>query len=314
MTDRIKKQLDAAVSLHGSLMSEAESSFAHEIAAASFATHVDELKQILTAEKADSSFEIVEFRLRAPAFRQGAVPLRMISHATEDIRRMIGYAALRLVQGGIKRKRVPDDLYDLLNLRLAGVLPGSSRLVVAAAAHRDLFDDGIAKDALNRIFTVLFSNGSGDAFLESVTDLGPSSARRLRDFLKLVRRYSAEVDFTWRYNGTVVQNWIGSSEVIEKVSNALEVTELREQDEIILTGRVELLSKRERIHLRLESGELVRILYPKSLLDLVSTFHLDQKLTLFCQVTETENPLTLESSIFYELLGIQGEQDAAANP
>ncbi len=313
MRDRIKKQLEEARLLHESLEKEATVSFAHEMAAASFATHFDELQQIFTIEGANVEFEIVEFRLRAPMFRQGAVPLRMITHVAEDIRRMIGYAALRLVQGGIRRKRVPDDLYDLLNLRLAGILPGSSRIVVAAAAHRDLFDDGIAKDALARIFSVLFSDGTGESFLEAVTDLGPSSARRLRDFLKLIRNYSAEVDFTWRYNGEIIQKWIGSTDAIDHVANALEVTELREQDEIILTGRIELLSKRERLNLRLETGELIRILYPKSLLEIVSTFHLDQKLSLLCEVTETENPLTSESSIFYELLSVQSEPDSAGN-
>ena len=81
-----------------------------------------------------------------------------------------------------------------LDLRLAAVLPGSSRLVITSAAHRDLLDDGIAKSSLDRVFRVLESGGQGQEFLEAITDLGPSSARRLRDLLHLIVSSAAELD------------------------------------------------------------------------------------------------------------------------
>jgi hypothetical protein len=217
---------------------------------------------------------------------------------------MLGYAALRLIRGGVDRKRVPEDLYDELDLRLAAVLPGSSRLVITTAAHRDLLDDGLAKGSLERVFRVLESEGRGSEFLEAITDLGPSSARRLRELLHLVRASSAELDLYWRYAGQTVRRWNGTDTALASVAHALDVTELHALDEVFLAGVIELLSKRERIHLRTEEGRNIRVLFPKRLLAKVSELHLDQHVRLRCSVTETLNPFTGEMSTFYELLEV----------
>lgn len=307
MNERLKKYLSDAKAIHAEAMAKAKAgSFAHKLSAESFADHLAELQQIGVVEDDRPIFELIDFRLKASALNSGSVPLGLISKAAEHIRTMIGYAALKLIQGGINRKRIPNDLYETLDLRLAGILPGSSRLIVVATADRDLLGDGLAKNALERIFSVLETQGNGPEFLEAITDLGPSSAKRLREFLKLLKYYSAEAEFSWKYSGEPVKYWNGTKEIIDSVASALEVTEIKEQARIDLSGKIELLSKRERIALRTQDGKLTRILYPKILLTEVSTLHLDQEVTLLCQVTETENPLTNESSIFYELLEIKG--------
>lgn len=309
MKKRIKMLLTEAEKLKKDALVKSKSgSFAYKLSADSISDHIDELKQIAIVNDDRPIYELIDFRLKAPSLNSGSVPLSLIAKAAEEIRTMIGYAALRLVQGGIKRKRVPKDLYEELDLRLAGILPGSSRLLVVGPANRDLYDYGLTKSALERIFSVLDTSGEGPQFLEAITDLGPSSAKRLREFLKLLSIYSAEAEFSWKYAGTEVRKWIGKRETIESVTSALEVTEITEQERVILVGKIELLSKRERIDLRTREGGLIRILYPKILLPKVFELHLDQKVTLQCQVTETENPLTNESSIFYELLDIMANQ------
>ncbi len=76
------------------------------------------------------------------------------------------------------------------------------------------------------------------------------------------------------------------------VTSALELTEITEQEKITLEGKIELLSKRERIELRVDGDRLIKVLYPKSMLPFVSELHLGQEVIISCQVTETENPLT----------------------
>lgn len=219
---------------------------------------------------------------------------------------MVGFAAVRLINGGLSRKRIPKYLNEELDLRLAGVLQGSSRLIMTASANRDLLNDGLNKGALERIFSVLETNGRGASFLEAVSDLGPRSAKHLRELLKLVKLNSAEVEFSWRYSGEVVRVWNGNKDSLESVRDALEVTEINETERISLSGRIELLSKREKLDLKLANGRVIRILYPKTLLPIVSSLHLDQQVSILCQVAVTENPLTNESSTFYEMLSIQG--------
>jgi len=279
--------------------------FAYKLAARSMESHLDELSQIELTSTASPAFEMLDLRIKASHLRTGSAPLDLVAKLSEEVRKTLGYAALRLMQGGIDRKRVPKDLYAELDLRLAGILPGSSRFIVSAAANRDLLDDGISKGALERMFSVLSSMGEGEQFLSSVNVLGPSSAKSLREFLKIIRSNSAEAEFIWRYSGDEVSRWNGTKDAIDAVTSALEFTEIIEQEKVVLHGKIELLSKRERIELRVDDGRLIKVLYPKRVLSQVSELHLEQEVTLYCQVTETENPLTNESSVFYELLEIR---------
>jgi len=306
MSKRTKSHLEKAKNLLRDSLQQAESgSFAHDLEASSLRSHIDELETYEAIEQVGRTHELIDFRMIADKFKTGSVPLNIIARAAEEIRKMIGYAALRFTQGGMDRKRVPIDLYDELDLRLAGILPGSSRLIVAAAAHRDLFDDGVAKHAIERIIEVLETGGRGTEFLDSVADLGPSSARSLREFLKILRANSGALELTWRYAGTDVMRWSASAEVVSDVTAALEHTVLKEEAKQLFRGKIELLSKRERIQLRTDSGEVIRVLFPKRLLPDVSELHLDQEVALFCQVTVSENPLTNEFSHHYELLEVR---------
>lgn len=307
MTDKINKLLETAKALSEAARKLADSgSFSHRLAAESFESHMADLQQIQNTESTLTYFELIDFRLKSSALSSGTVPLNLIAKASESIRKMLGYSALRLMQGGINRSRVPQDLYGSLNLRLAGLLPGSSRIIVSANADRDMYGYGLASQALQRIFAVLESKGTGDNFLEAVTVLGPSGAKHLRDLLRLISEQSAEAEFTWKYAGEKAGYWNGTKDAIDSVVSALDVTEISEQQTETLFGKIEVLSKRERIELRTPENRVVRILYPNRLLSVVATLHLEQEVSLKVQVSETLNPLTSESSVFYELVEVFG--------
>jgi len=303
MIERLRRQLDLARARRDEFARahQEEPSFANRLATESMAAHVEDLRQQIALLDDRPVIELVEMRLKAPGFQDGSIPLSLIARIAEDFRQMIGYAALRLSRGGADRKRVPDNLYDELDLRLAAVLPGSSRLILTTSANRDLLDDGLSKSALGRFFRVLETRGAGEDFLEAISDLGPSSAKRMLDLLRLIVASNAEVDVTWRYSGETVNSWQGTHQALSDVTHALDVTEIDSREEVVLSGSVELLSKRERIHLRSDEGRTIRILFPLSLLPRVSELHLDQHVRLRCSVTETLNPYTGETATFYEL-------------
>ena len=306
MSDYLKNKAKEAKKLHEAAKEKAASGdFAYKLAAMSLESPIDDLTQIEFAKDISPEFEMLDFRLKAPHLKRGSAPLDLVAKLSDEVRKTIGYSALRLTRGGIDRKRIPKDLYGDLDLRLAGLLPGSSRFVISAAANRDLLDDGLSKGAIERVFAVLTTMGRGNEFLDAVTTLGPASAKSLREFLKLIKSHSAEAEFSWKYSGEEIGHWVGSKEAINSVTEALAVTEIVDQEKVLLHGKIELLSKREKIELRVPEGRLIKILYPKMLLSKVSELHLEQEVSLYCQVTETENPLTNESSIFYELLEIR---------
>jgi len=306
MNNRRKEYIKKAQELLGESQVLADSgSFAYQLQVSSLRGHLEELETYEAIHSIEGAYELVDVRMIARSFHAGSVPLNILAKSADEIRKMIGYAALRFIHGGIGRKRVPPSLYDELDLRLAGILPGSSRLLIAAAAHRDLFDDGIAKHAINRIMDVLETGGRGTAFLESVADLGPFSAKSLREFLRIIRKNNGALELTWKYAGKNIKQWKASVEVISDVTSALEQMVLKEKEKRLLKGKIEMLSKRERLQLRTVEGDVLRILFPKRLFGDVAELHLDQEVSLFCQVTVSENPYTNEVSQHYELLEIR---------
>lgn len=306
MSKRLRQQLLIAQERRRALdrLARDQGDFATSLASQSLSDHIDDLTRQIALLDERPVIELLEFRLKAKQFVDGSVPLRLVAKVAHEVRQVLGYAALRLVKGGVDRKRVPNELYNELDLRLTAVLPGSSRLVITAASNRDLLDDGLAKGSLDRVFRVLQSEGRGPEFLEAITDLGPSSGRRLRDFLHLVLTSSAELDLDWRYAGQRVRRWDGTTTALASVAHALTVTEVQARGEIVMHGAIELLSKRERIHLRTGEGRTIRVLFAKRLLPKVSELHLDQQVQLRCSVTETLNPFTGETSVFYELVDV----------
>lgn len=306
MNNKITQRVHEAKNLYEEAKDKANSGdFAYKLAAKSLESHLNELAQIELTSKVSPAFEMLDFRIKSPLLKTGSAPLDLVSKLAEQVRKTLGHAALRLMQGGIKRQRIPNELYDELDLRLEGILPGSSRFIVSAASNRDLLDDGISKGAIERVFSVLASSGKGEDFLQAINNLGPLGAKNLRELLKTISSYNAEADFTWKYSGEEICKWEGSKENIQSVTSALEVTEIKEQERLLLHGTIELLSKKERIDLRVNENEIVKILFPKTALSAVSELHLEQEVTLYCQVTETLNALTNESSTFYELLSIK---------
>jgi hypothetical protein len=306
MTNGLRKQIEEASRLKLELdkLAGQEGGFASKLASLSMASHIDDLAHQRAIEASASLFEHVELRLVAAKFSDGSAPLELISKLSDGFLHIVGYAALRLIRGGSSKKRIPRRLYQDLDLRLLGLLPGSSRLVISANSNRDVFDDGIAKGSLDRIFRLLLTNGEGNEFMEAVTDLGPQSSIWLRRFLDFIISECSDFEMLWRYRGDVVFNWQANQRILSRLSTALASTEVSTVEDRLISGVVELLSKRERIQLLSEDGSRYRILYPKYLLPAVSELHLDQAVVLKCAVFETSNPLTEETKTSYELLDV----------
>lgn len=301
----VLSKLQEARALLEQKMAEAGDSLAASLEVASMKAHVQQLELLAAIEATESRVESIEFRFSGKRFQGGSMPLGALASAANEIKKMLGYAALRSIQGGLDRRRVPKTLYEELDLRLAGLQPGSTRLAITASSERDLLDDGLAKRALERFFAVLHSGVAQEDFLESVLDFGPSSAKRLRELLNMARSNESGLDVTWTFGGDVVDSWAGSRESVERVASALGETEIEDRVLVTYTGIIELLSKNERVQLRTAEGKLIRILFPKRLLDQVSKLRLNQVASLKCEVVESLNRMTSERSTYAELVAVE---------
>ncbi|WP_320129364.1 hypothetical protein [uncultured Sphaerochaeta sp.] len=285
-----------------------EGDLAYELQSCSLRSHIDELENKVRIENIGRGYELLDFRMIVDSFQPGSVPLDIVAKIADEFRKMFGHAAHRLVQVGAEKKKVPNSIYKNLNLRLMGILPGSTRLLISAISNRDLFDEGLAKNTIERFINVLETYGEGDKFLEAIMDLGPSSAKNLKDLFNTINSLSGALEINWKHEGHTIRNWIASPEQVSRITSALGSTKIKKETENLVHGTIELLSKRERIHLRTDKGNLIRILFPIKLLEEVESLHLNQKVFLLCNITQTENPLTNESIQYYELVNIENNQ------
>lgn len=253
-------------------------------------------------------YEVMDFKLLAPSLSKGSVPLLLIAEIVKEIRSVVGYAALRLIQDGMNKHNIPKkSLHEHLDLRLSEVRPNfkAVHLIITANSERDLLNDGVVKKSLERIFSVLNTNGYSPNFLPAITKLGPSSAKHLRKFLSLMLSNSIEIDFIWRFSELKIGFWKGTKRDIKNLHSALEVKKIIERKNLILVGKISMLNKQKRIHLKNEKDKPISIFYPDIMFSEISRLCLDDEVTLECQFIKIINSITDELSVSYELLKIK---------
>lgn len=296
--EKTKKLIDS------SEQKAAQGSFAYALQSASLKSHLHDIEQQKLFLELQRYSEIIDLRMISDSLDTGTIPLGLLAKVSDHMQKMLGHVADRITRGKKATSRIPSEIYRKLNLQLIGLLPGSTRLMISATSDRDLFDEGLAKTSIQRVLDVLETYGEGEKFLESIMDLGAYGVRNLRDLLHILNSVSSAVEIEWEHNGQSLKQWKGSNLQISNIASFLDSMSIKETTEKILSGVIELLSKKERIQLRKESGELVRIFFSNTHLEEVEQLHLNQHVKLLCTISETENPHTDEKIQYFELIEI----------
>jgi len=281
-----------------------EDSFAGRLGIASFRHHVDELKRLANREQEAPFTEVLEVRVSGSRFSFGSAPLESLSEFTAEIRRIFGYTCLRIIEGS-QKKRVPSHIYSGLNLRLSALEAGSTKLIIAADSEKQLFEDSLAREASQRLMHVFGSEPDGPEFLESVTDIGPLAARRLKKLTFAMVEMDLGLSIQWISRGTVSGGYSQNKNRLARLAQALNSTTFTEEVETSVQGIIELLSARSRIHLRSADGKLLRITYPQRLLSEISTLSIGQQIKARVLMSSVTYKLTGETETLFELIKVE---------
>jgi hypothetical protein len=76
-------------------------------------------------------------------------------------------------------------------------------LIVAADSEKMLFSDSLARQAAQRIFSIFRLDPSDTEFLESVSDIGPIAARRLKRLMFGIVKMDLDLGIEWISRGTI---------------------------------------------------------------------------------------------------------------
>ena len=224
----------------------------------------EEAKHELLLEEAAEAGELIDLRLIGPR-ANGSIPLDWFIGAMEPLSRAWKTAAHRLRTGKDPTRAVDADVVSALNLKLAGIGYGSTRIFVTGNALPDLTGESLLQATLMQTFRLL--NARQDEFYDAVDAVGGKSAHHFSEFMKSLDNGGLAAEFTW-HSQRGRQHWEGRPDEIVRIRALLDTIKEPDRYEEVIVGRVAGITDTGRLDLRTEGGK-VSIRFPLRLTDQV---------------------------------------------
>lgn len=301
---RLERQLKEARSLLSADQARAKEAPENplmRIMAASFQRHVEDLEHQLYLAKAERSKEVFELRLHGNHLGFGSVPLRLLAQIAAPMNAAIEAAAWKL-RYGQDPHHIGDFFAELLDVRLASLAAGSSRLIFTGNIAPDAVGDSLLEGTLKELFSVL--NASAETFYEHVHTVGYRSARNLTALMKVLEQENVSAELSWATPESTTLRWHGSTCEIRRIHGLL--YRLQEPKIAIVhkTGTVRLLSETGRIEIAGEGGRKYKICYPKNLYADVCQLKLGDEFTFVLEESSHFDETRQETISHYTLIAI----------
>ncbi|CAN0594592.1 unnamed protein product, partial [Laminaria digitata] len=149
----------------------------------------------LALAKRERAHELVGVRLRGRRLDDGTIPLRSLMKFIPHINSLLEKAAWKTWASVSSGARVTDVFVKQLDLRLAAIESGSTKLVILGNTAPDLTGESALESALNAVFRLL--NAPNESFTDQLHDVGVDGARSLLSFLGAVESEGAYVEWSW---------------------------------------------------------------------------------------------------------------------
>lgn len=265
----------------------APNDFFLQIAAKNQEQSAQKVQHLLLIGEAEEAGELVDLRLIGPR-ANGSISLDWFITAMEPLSKAWKLAAHRLRYGHDAARAVGADVVSALNLKLAGIGYGSTRIFVTGNGLSDLTGENLLQATLVQMFRLL--NSSQDEFFDAVDAVGGKSAHQLSEFMKALDKAGMAAQFTWQ-SASGRYFWEGRPDEINRIRTLLDT--IREPERYVETveGRVAGITDTGRLDLRTGEGK-VFIRFPLRLTDQV------QRLTITSMAR-----VVVETSKYWDSVG-----------
>ena len=223
-----------------------------------------EVTHQLMLDEAEEAGELVDLRLLGPK-ANGSVSLDWFIRAMDPLSRAWKLAAHHLRYGHDPSRAVGADVISALNLKLAGIGHGSTRIFVTGNAMPDLTGESLLQATLVQVFRLL--NARQDRFYDAVDAVGGRSAHQLGEFMKELDAAGLAAQFTW-HSPRGREFWEGRPDEIVRIRALLDTVREPERYPETITGKVAGITDTGRLELRTEDGK-VPIRFPLELTEQV---------------------------------------------
>jgi hypothetical protein len=218
----------------------------------------------LALAQSEQAGELVDLRLIGPR-ADGNISLDWFIDAMEPLSKAWKLAAYRLRYGNDPTRGVGSDVVNALNLKLAGLAYGSTRILVTGNAIPDLTGESLLQATLTQTFRLL--NASQEDFYDAVDAMGGKSAHQLGRFMKSLDDVGLAAQITWQ-SPKGRRFWEGRPDEIARIRALLDTLKEPERYEEMIEGRVAGITDTGRLDLRTDDGK-VSIRFPLQLTEQV---------------------------------------------
>jgi len=220
-------------------------------------------RQALLVE-AEEAGELVDLRLIGPR-ANGSISLDWFIAVMDPLSKAWKLAAHRLRYGRDAARGVGSDVVSALNLKLAGLGYGSTRIFVTGNVLPDLTGESLLQATLTQTFRLL--NSKQEDFYDAIDAIGGRSAHQMSEFMKALDDSGLAAEFTWQSpRGREV--WDGRPDEITRIRALLDTIREPERYEEVLEGRVAGITDTGRLDLRTDDGK-ISVRFPLRLTDQV---------------------------------------------
>jgi hypothetical protein len=224
--------------------------------------------------------EIVEVRLIGKSAVHGTLPLDTLSLITGAFSDTIQRISRYTIAGAKQNKKLEDEVHRRLDLRLASVASGSTRLFISGQTHPDLFGYSLLNTAFERTFDLLEAPAPA-ALLEQVPTVGHHSIIALKRYLKGLHDCGLEAEMRWDTPSETFRSWYGDKRRLVSLGNMLGRVETEAPITLKFTGTVISLSLKGVVELADDQLGPLKAHYFDALLPAIQRVHVGQQ----CQGT-----------------------------
>ena len=280
--DFIQKEVDA-------MKQNKTRSFADMLLYRSMDSHLTDPKaETLKQDSRHPLIAFFELRLKGSEVDFGSIPLELLGAISTNLAALIQRATHKIASGK-DSKKVPYDVKSSLNLRLADLSPGSTKLGVTFSTGIAELVETVPSKAVKGIFDLLLSDDDNN-FMNHVAEIGYNSTVSLKRIVEECDKHNLTFDASWTgpfSNGTKVAT-IDSNKIKYLVSRLTSTISSPPITETV-TGELVVLSKYGKLELDV-GGEHLKASYPIEMLDLIQKKHkVGQIVSLLVETTEIHN-------------------------
>jgi len=258
--------------------------FAGRLALSSLRSHLADLNRQAFLLEAEEVRGFIDFRLIGNQVTNGTIRLGLLAKLAAPLADVLTATAHRFRFRDDDKPGSWDQVGRMLDLRLAALGAGSTRLYLTGNAALDLTGESLFDVSMTQLFALL--NADQESFFDSVHAMGPRAARAAETLLKAMETEDVAAELSWTSHNAQPYYWEGRTDRITQLRALLEQTEERQTEVLELRGAISLLSDTTRLEIR-EDGKAkaTKIRYRKDQLPLIADLTVGQRVVLEVEKT-----------------------------